>query len=111
MIGVYESLPPHMARDINLFVADPASTEIDLGKYESRVKVRALAERKVKPDTVIMAREPRPDPIIMDLEVPREIQLEIEDPSEMDDKTLEPIIQAVDAGDHELSIVQVEHLP
>jgi hypothetical protein len=100
-----------MARDINLYVADPASTDIDLGKYEGRVKIRALAGRKVKPGPVIMVREPRPDPIIMDLEVPQEIQLEIEDPSELDDKVLEPIVKAVDAGDHKLTIVQVEHLP
>jgi hypothetical protein len=100
-----------MARDINLYVADPASTDIDLGKYEGRVKIRALAGRRVKPDTVIMVREPRPDPVIMDLEVPQEVQLEIEDPSELDDKALEPIVQAVDAGDHKLTIVQVEHFP
>ena len=55
-----------------------------------------------------MVREPRPDPIIMDLEVPQEIQLEIKDPSELDEKALEPIVRAVDAGDHTLTIVQIE---
>ena len=100
-----------MAHDIDLYVTDPASTDIDLGKYKGRVKIRALAGRKIKPPPVIMVREPRPDPVIMDLEVPQEIQLEIEDPSELDDKALEPIVKAVDAGDHKLTIVQVEHLP
>ncbi len=100
-----------MAHEIHLYVTDPAATEIDLGKYEGRVRIRALTGRRVKPDTVIMLRKPRPDPVIMDLEVPQEIQLEIEDPSELDDKALEPIVHAVDAGDHKLTIVQVEHLP
>jgi hypothetical protein len=100
-----------MEQDIDLFVADPASTDIDLGKYEGRVKIRALAGRKIKPGPVIMLREPRPDPVIMDLEVPQEIQLQIEDLDELDDTALEPIVEAVDAGDHKLTIVQVEHLP
>lgn len=100
-----------MAHDINLYVTDPASADIDFGKYKGRVKVHALAGRKIKPAPVIMVREPRPDPVIIDLKVPQEIQLEVEDPGELDDKALEPLVEAVDAGDHKLTIVQVEHAP
>lgn len=96
-----------MAHKILFYVADPGSAQIDLGEFSGRVKVRPLTEREVKPDTIIMAREPKPDPVLMDLESPRQIQLEVEDPSELDAKTLEPIMRAVDAGGHELAIVQV----
>jgi hypothetical protein len=63
-----------MAHDINPYVADPASANIGSRQVQGSGEDSRLAGRKIKPHPVIMVREPQPDPVIMDLEVPHEVQ-------------------------------------
>jgi hypothetical protein len=44
----------------------------------------------------------------MGLDSPHEIELEVTDPSELDGEAIKDLVDAVDQGDHKLSIVQVE---
>jgi hypothetical protein len=99
------------ARDIDLYVKDPETVDVDLGRYTDRVKVHPLSSRKVRPGPVIMVRETRRPPVLMDLESPHEVELEVADPNELDGKEIERFVEAVDEGDHKLSIVQVEQKP
>ncbi len=99
------------ARDIDLFVKDPEAVDVDLGRYTGRVKVHILSSRKVRPGPVIMVHEPRPDPVITNLKSPHEVALAVADPNQLDGQEIERFVEAVDQGDHKLSIVQVEQKP
>jgi hypothetical protein len=57
-----------------------------------------------------MFREPEPDPVLMELETPREVELEIVDMDELEAKVIERFVEAVDRAGHKLSIVQVEEI-
>jgi hypothetical protein len=96
------------ARDINVYVIDRDSVDIDLGEYEDRVRIHDASSRKRRPGPVIMTRVPRPPVKIMELDSPHEIELDVTDPSDLDEEAIKDLVDAVDQGGHELSIVQVE---
>jgi|GEM_PF-6469495 len=96
------------AHDINVYVIDRDSADVDLGDYKDRIRVHDVSSRKRRPGPVIMVRQPRPPVKIMGLDSPHEIELEVTDPSELDSEAIKDLVDAVDRGDHKLSIVQVE---
>lgn len=96
------------AHDINVYVIDRDSVDVDLGDYTDRVRIHDVSSRRRRTGPVIMVRQPRPPVKIMGLDSPHEVELEVTDPSELDGEAIKDLVEAVDQGDHHLSIVQVE---
>ncbi len=98
------------ARDIDVYVSNPGSIDIDLGPLMDRVRIHPLGSYE-REEPVIMVRDPGEEPVIMNLESPHEIEFEVDDVDELKAKTVERIVKAVDHGGHKLSIVQSEEIP
>jgi hypothetical protein len=97
-----------MASEIRLYAKNPGAVDVNLGRYTPRLRILDLAEfERERP--VIMLRSAREPPVIMDLDSPSEIALPVVDLGKLDDEALDALVVAVDAGDHRLSIVQVEN--